>query len=260
MTGQEVVKPQSEADLHTEKEAILEDKIRKRWGSHYRLDTYEYIVSHYLREVGFEGKRILDVGCGSGIMTAVHCLYGRPALSIAMDEYRGEGAPVTDLAFLKGMLRELGETLAHVAVGNALELPFAKGSLDVIHASQVLHHIYVSTNRLRDEPDAASTPVFRALREMHRCLSEDGVLVVVEAPRYTALRLAKPFGLLADIDFHTKQEPNDWIAALRRAGFKRFRLKYYTPYPLRSLAFLFSRPVLRYLLSAQYFILAYKQG
>lgn len=246
--------------MRSEKEAVLEGCIRMRWGPRYRLDTYKYIASHYLREVGFEGKRILDVGCGSGIMSAVHCLLGRPALSVAMDDFRGEGSPVTDLAFLKGMLRELGETSAQVVVGDSLELPFAKGSLDVIYVSQVLHHIYVSTNRLRDEPEGAGLPIFRALGELHSCLSDDGVLVVVEAPRYTALRMMKPIGLLRDIDFGRKQEPADWIDALRKAGFRRFRLKYYTPYPLRSLAFLFSRPVLRYLLSAQYFILAYKQG
>ena len=92
---------------------------------------------------------LLDVGAGSGTITASFAAYMPPQGRIVATDISDE------------ILRKAAKHAEDVGVGQMVqtqkasvyELPFADGSFDVVHASQVLVHL--------DEPE-------RAVREMIR--------------------------------------------------------------------------------------------
>lgn len=116
------------------------------------------LVMRRLRAAG--SKRILDVGCGTGILTA------RMA-----DELRPEIVCGCDLS--SGMLEQAsGRTSeARFVRGDSAQLPFADGAFDAVVSTEAFHFF--------DQP--------RALAEFHRVLAAGGrLLVALINPRTSA--------------------------------------------------------------------------
>jgi ubiquinone/menaquinone biosynthesis C-methylase UbiE len=107
------------------------------------------------------GERVLDAGCGTGYLAA-GLRRARPDVVVA-------GADLSE-----GMLTNARAAGAWPLVqGDAGRLPFATGSLDLVVARGVLHHL----------PD-----VVAALGEWRRVLRPDGAVVLVSEPTPTVER------------------------------------------------------------------------
>jgi SAM-dependent methyltransferase len=111
----------------------------------------------YLLDRLAPGLDLLDVGCGPGTITAD--LAGRvaPGHVVGLDR-AGE---VLDEA--RRTAAEAGAGNVELRAGDVLDLPFADGSFDIVHAHQVLQHL--------------ADPV-AALREMARVCRPGGVVAV----------------------------------------------------------------------------------
>jgi len=96
------------------------------------------------------GKRLLDIGCGTGYVAA---LYARGGAQVTAVDLAEKSVELTRkrLAYLS--------LKATVQVANAEQLPFPDAAFDVVSSFGVLHHT----------PDTA-----RALREVHRVLVPGG--------------------------------------------------------------------------------------
>ena len=135
-----------------------------------------------------KGMQVLDLGCGSGAFT--------PFVARAV----GEKGKVYALDIQADMLEQLENKLSKpenkdirnikVIEGNAYELPFDNGSLDLVYMVTVLQEI----------PDRN-----RALQEVNRVLKPGGVLAVTELfsdPDYpwksTTVKLCEGNGFVVD--------------------------------------------------------------
>jgi SAM-dependent methyltransferase len=106
------------------------------------------VLDRYLGKGAAEGRRILDVGCGTGTM-----------LSYLADYGKAQGVDIDEEAI--GYCRERG--LTDVRLGSAETLPFEDGSFDLVTALDVVEHL---------DDDMA------ALREFRRVLQPGGTLLV----------------------------------------------------------------------------------
>lgn len=242
-----------------DKSSILDTFIRERWSNKFSIKNYQYIASYYLEEISLNGKKILDIGCGNGLLLSTNCVFSNPKLAVGLDTYRGEGSPVQDYELVKKMHKELSLDNLRLVIGDALQFPFNHAVFDVIYISHCLHHIYESRIPLQCADEKSSMKIISLLKDVYNMLSRSGIVIIVEVPKYTALRFARPFGFFKNAGFTTKQEPSDWMYALEKAGFSRFKIKFHTPYPLRHFRRLFSSKIGRYLICGQYYILAYKR-
>lgn len=130
-----------------------------------------------LRGVGIaHRRRILDLGAGYGAVTG--------------ELVRRGGGMVAALDRELDALRQI--TTGHCAGGDALRLPFAKASFDLVFCQCVL--LWVED-------------ITAVVAEIHRTLQPGGVLVALE-PDYGGLIEYPPEIATRDL----------WLAALRRAG------------------------------------------
>jgi 2-polyprenyl-3-methyl-5-hydroxy-6-metoxy-1,4-benzoquinol methylase len=101
------------------------------------------------------GKRLLDVGCGTGYVASLYARGGATVTAVDIAERSVE---------LTRQRLKLLHLTADVRVANAEALPFADGSFDVVSSFGVLHHT----------PDTG-----RALREVHRVLVPGGKAILM---------------------------------------------------------------------------------
>lgn len=133
------------------KQYQTDDTLRTRQEIHatYTVPKVDYI-QWVLGNVHWQGgERVLDVGCGSGIYYA--------ALKDRVPDVQYIGV---DMSF--GMLRN-HPVPDEVVVGDAVRLPFAEDSFDVIMANHMIYHL----------PDIQS-----AIIEFRRVLKPEGALLV----------------------------------------------------------------------------------
>jgi ubiquinone/menaquinone biosynthesis C-methylase UbiE len=106
------------------------------------------------------GQSVLDIGCGPGTITLDLARLVAPGRVLGIDQ----SADVLDAPRAEAAALGLGNV--ELAVGDAYVLDLPDGSVDVVHAHQVLQHL--------------SDPV-AALVEMRRVCAADGVVAVRDA-------------------------------------------------------------------------------
>jgi ubiquinone/menaquinone biosynthesis C-methylase UbiE len=139
-------------------ERLHSNTIAKRYNFDYHgsiiMKSHDEDFVLYVAENYQKRDRVLDLGCGPASMWPLWEKYLKePRLLIGVDISEGMIKECKRL-FPKGDFR----------VGSVLELPLESGSIDLIIAASVLHHI--PDDHLRG-----------ALEEMHRVLDEHGTIV-----------------------------------------------------------------------------------
>lgn len=144
--------------VYEEREIAYEDQMAGRYNRDYHdhpiMQQHDEDFAAYVLNAYRPGDRILDLGCGP----ASHWKYWKQYLS-------GHGTLIgVDLS--EGMICEARRLYPEddFRVGSGLKLPLEDGSIDLVIASSVLHHI----------PDSSLPAVFT---EVSRVLDEHGTIV-----------------------------------------------------------------------------------
>lgn len=132
------------------------------------------------------GDRVLDAGCGNGVLTwPIADIVGPSGEIWGID-------PAPDMVRAAMQSRRSSGNRAHFKLAAIEQLPFADASFDAAIISLVLHHLPPELKR-------------RGLKEVYRVLKPDGCLLVIEPdlPDHWAWRmLAWPMRLYGNLKDH----------------------------------------------------------
>ena len=168
--------------------------------------SVSFLIPHLIA-----GHRLLDVGCGAGFLSA------RLAEAVAPGELVGIDIEPSQVEMARAAAQR-GLDNAKFQVADALELPFADGSFDVVHLGGVLLHV---------------ADIDRALAEARRVLRPGGMAacrdLMLEScfahPELGMMR--RSFEAFVDLVAADGGQPNiarDIKGHLRRAGFTDVRV------------------------------------
>ena len=177
MTGRAGDKAGSLPDLRPDHAADALESSEAYWTrmnvtNHYqftsREDSIEYfewrnmLYSNYIESMpvaGFDGKVILDYGCGPGHDLVGFAERSKPQRLIGMDV-----SPSSLAESRQRMALHSGDVELVLVSEDARRLPLENGSVDVIHSSGVLHHT----------PDPGAV-----MREFHRIMRPGGIVQIM---------------------------------------------------------------------------------
>ncbi len=189
----------------------LNDRSRGEYESFFaRYDDYRYTkeahILNCLDAIGFEGKRVLEIGLGQGADGEQIVRRGGIYSGVDLTE---EAANRTRMRFtLKDLPFEIIEQ------ASALKLPFEDNSFDIVFSHGVLHHI----------PD-----IKIAQKEISRVLRPDGKLVAMLYANWSlnylvSILVFRRLGLLAMYFFGLKADGiyGDHVANARTTGIWKY--------------------------------------
>jgi len=206
---------------------------------HDNVDGFLHEAAHLFRDVPLEGRSLLEVGSGRGLMTMYAAMEGAARVvsmepemvgsrtgMIALQQRRLDVLKINNVEFLAADFNEWEPA------GRVFDVVLSRASINHLHASS--HHA------LRDS--ATYRGYVTAIRKMHGVLSSGGVALITDACRYAFFTGARDLGIRrpwdrsrTGINWRHHQNPGTWARLFRDAGFSDVQLRYPLPYRLRAL-------------------------
>jgi ubiquinone/menaquinone biosynthesis C-methylase UbiE len=138
------------------------------WEAHFDQATGEILGFFSGDGISLEGKRVADVGCGDGITDLGLTVRGNPAYVVGFDVEPTDVEALTEFAQQHLGIEKLPDALTFVTCGET-SLPADDNTFDVVVSWSAFEHI----------ADARAV-----LKEIHRVLTDDGVLFIQLWPFY----------------------------------------------------------------------------
>jgi hypothetical protein len=220
-------------ELSRFRQVVLERAARR--GLSVNPDRIAYLqgyVSPYLEK---HGERVLYVGVGHGHDALYALLTGLIKKAVGVDPYPGgQGNDHEDYQALKGLIESYGledRFEVHPCVIQEY-LSADVGSFTAVMAFDVLHHIFVTTDRLSRSP--LYPEVVSLCRGLAETTDDGGLFLVQEAEPRGLRQFMKNRGFLSGtVNYATKQSFSEWRKAISAAGFVFRERQVYVPWALR---------------------------
>lgn len=208
-----------------------------------RTDTAENFLYHFDEEfagIDVLGKRILEIGCGSGFVS----LYLASVLGVghldAMDEAEGEGNPSTILETLETNVRVLGLTNITVLKKDIMQFT-ASEPYDIVVSNNAMHH--VCEHGLLKWDVRARKKYIEIFGHVKTLLRPEGLLLLREYSRYSIWRFLP--GRYEEVEWSMHPSKGEWLSVLRQAAFRIISCRYSCPYTLRHGAAVVRNPIVQ---------------
>lgn len=148
-------------EIHRKSQKYFES-IRQNWNKIRQNLFPENILDQIMQYLDpVSGKRVLDLGCGSGVVSAQSASLGKDVIGVDINK-----GMLEELSLVK---HSLGLDRLHLIRGNITRLPLKNIQVDEIFLTLVLHHV-------------ADPQVL--LQKISRLIRPEGHLIVVEYDRH----------------------------------------------------------------------------
>ena len=194
------------------------------------------VLKHLFDRKDIEGKAVMDIGAGYGENTGFFILDFGASRATALDEFEGHGSEKCNFDRVNE-LRDILPGRLNVIKKDIWEFD-TREKYGFICAISSLHHIAESKQVLHRNP-GLERRVVDLFRKMGGWLEDDGKFAVYETARRNWSPVPTYRRRYRDlVDLSTKQDPRAWLAALKKAGFRRLHLRYPSPVVLDRFGFL----------------------
>lgn len=223
----------------------------------YTVQDMTFRWKNFLGNIEVRGKRVLDVGCGTGKHSLYLASLGGAREVVGVDPSEGAGSPAEAYEiFQRGAIR-LGLQNVRLIRDDFRAVHFSE-KFDIVLSIAALHHIYVSdTDACLDA--YARQEYRRLIEKFYDVVDKGGWLIIVEASRHNITQITKKIGIpapgfLKSMSWDTKQVPEMWISLCREVNFSNISMDYYVPYRLRWLGLMLRNRFFNYLTSSVYIV------
>jgi SAM-dependent methyltransferase len=203
--------------------------------------------------ISLSGKRVLDIGCGSGAFCIWAALHG--ADYVLGIEPESDGSTAGRSKKFNDLIRQCDLKNTELKNCYIQELPIPEKKYDVILLFNVINHLNEEAVKVMHQNTQAYNQYKDIINGFAQFMNKDSVLILGDCARtnmWPMLGLKNPF--VPTIEWHKHQNPSQWIKLFKEAG---FRLHDFRWSPLYSLGKLSSNwPV--HFLTASHFVLRFK--
>ncbi|WP_337875542.1 class I SAM-dependent methyltransferase [Elioraea sp.] len=216
-------------------------------------------VSFMFKGVDLEGKRVLDVGGGTGLLTLYAAVRGAEAICLEPEADGATSGAALHFARMESCIDTGGRArFVPAAFQDFLdEQPF-----DIIVMANSINHLDEEACVRLAHDDAAQASYHAIFRKAWHLLREGGILIITDCNRsnvFNDLGLRSPF--CPTIEWHKHQHPRLWDRLLQRAGFMPARYEWTSPNRLGGLGrLLLGNRVAAYFLLSHFRLVARKPG
>jgi len=224
--------------------AVLDTSRRSAYAAmlredgHDNLDGYLHEAAHLFEGVPLEGRTLLEIGSGKGLMTMYAAMQGASHVVSMEPEMIGSRS---------GMISEQEQRLAKLGIQsvefltadfNAWE-PQGR-TFDIVMCRAAINHLHAS-----DQHALHHAPTYQGylevVRRMLRVTAPGGAVLITDACRYAFFTATRNLGIRrpwdrsrTGIDWRHHQNPQTWARIFREAGFSTVDVRYPLPYRLRK--------------------------
>lgn len=227
-------------------------------GFYPSAERLEYLCRWYFRGVPLDGRDVLDVGCGTGLLATYAKLAGaRRCLGI---DPESDGAITGSLHGFREMVRALGLDGVDARSDTMEQVGERKERFDIVSLHHVVNHLdegaVINLHRSSD----ARRRFTHILAAIPTILNDGGTLILTDVGRLNLfaplVRLGIRHPFEPTIEWHKHQEPSRWKAILRDVGFESIRISWRVPNRLRAVEWLLANRIAARCLTSEFKIVA----
>jgi SAM-dependent methyltransferase len=187
---------------------------------------YKARAEFLFRGIEFDGKRVLEVGCGSGAWALWAGINGARYVIGIEPEADGSSSHVLDR--FQQSIRTLGLEERVFAADYLLhELPWDTEKFDVIVMYNVINHLDEDSVVKMHKDTNAFDRYVSAVRDLKERVAPGGWVIVADCTRDNFWpRIGMKSPLAPNIDWDKHQHPEEWIKVFESAGFQTEDLRW----------------------------------
>ena len=230
---------------------------------HENIDAFFHTANHTFQDIEFEGKRIVDIGSGKGLMSIYTSLYG--AKEVVSLEPELHGATNKALEIQRDRVKKLNINNIKILNQDFNLWEYNDEPFDIVMSFASINHLHESPYHAlhHEETRQIYIDIAKKIREL-LCLN--GVAMITDSCRYGLFHWLKYIGInrpwtptkRTSINFRIHQNPGVWKDIFVNAGFSEVRIKYPLPYKLRKVKKFIENPIANFLLEARFILYCYR--
>ena len=228
---------------------------------HANPAAFSYATDQIFRGVDLQGKRILEIGSGRGLMALLMGLHGAAQVVSLEPELAGATAGV--IALQRERIEALQLSNVDVVAADFNTWSGPAGSFDLIVSRASINHLCQSDRHALHDPVTYERYV-RMARKIHSLLAPEGLFIATDACRYAFFTMLRDFGVSrpwrparTGINWRHHQNPGTWKKIFRDAGFGRVTISFPVPHRLKPIAFLMDTAAANFFLKGSFILRAH---
>jgi SAM-dependent methyltransferase len=201
------------------------------WGTAARLRFY---LENLFAGIAIEGKRVLDIGAGSGVFSVYLALCGAAEVCALEPEVAGSRSRTAER--FEQMVAETGASNVTLRPLTLQDAAPALAPSDIVLLHNSINHIDEPACMVLHHDAGARSAYVQTFHQLARLTRPGGLVILADCTRHNVfhtLGLKSP--LCPTIEWEKHQPPHVWAALAEEAGLRFERVQWTTPGQLGAL-------------------------
>lgn len=227
-------------------------------GVHKEVNRLRDIINNVFSRLDVQNKRVLDIGCGPGILSFSASLLGAKQVVGLEPELDGSTAGVND-QFSK-IKDDLNIDNVALKISTLQEYDFSDAPFDIVVMYNVINHLDEPACMDLHKNDSSRKIYLEVFKKLAQHMTPNADLLVSDSSRRNLLGdLGIKNPIAPSIEWEKHQQPQQWISVLESAGFQKQFVFWNPLYSLGALRPLFRNGLAAYLTNS-HFVFSVKKG